>query len=356
MDDGSQDESFNEIETDYDSSQDGSISTTAYSNSDSGIGLDFRSSTPESYSPMSFDFSDNITQNFTGVNALCEMHHAFINQAAFVLSKPDICLLQNSCGYLFQICKCGYTSFLLYACPNILTYIRTAILSNSVIQEEPELLHCLSGVIYYISQTEEGLNLFVKGDDIFVFTPLLAFPIESVLFYCLTAIHNLLLNRNVARENVRRSNALGHLVLLLKISVAEYMQLSNCLEVCYSLTNLNTDLPGTLNPKFLAILCDCLYLLSYGDTATKCAIRNEGGIPALLRILHFSTYDKLLWTASRLLRVLSAWSPAKIDIIDSDTSLEFIRRCLSSSYVHFSKVTPNALWTLRNLSDVAVGR
>ncbi|CAH8506610.1 unnamed protein product [Schistosoma mattheei] len=64
-----------------------------------------------------------------------------------------------------------------------------------------------------------------------------------------------------------------------------------------------------------------------------------------------STYEKVLWTATRLLRVLSAWIPVKYEIIAQDPHLDFFTHCLEC---HSSRVITNALWTMRNLSDIAV--
>uniref|UniRef100_A0A5K4FCM0 Rap-GAP domain-containing protein n=1 Tax=Schistosoma mansoni TaxID=6183 RepID=A0A5K4FCM0_SCHMA len=64
-----------------------------------------------------------------------------------------------------------------------------------------------------------------------------------------------------------------------------------------------------------------------------------------------STYEKVLWTATRLLRVLSAWIPVKYEIVAQDPLLDFFNHCLEC---HSSRVITNALWTMRNLSDIAV--
>lgn len=69
----------------------------------------------------------------------------------------------------------------------------------------------------------------------------LSSPMESVLFYAITTLHNLLLHQEGAKMAVRLADGLQRMVPLLKKS----------------------------NPKFLAITTDCLQLLSYGNQESK---------------------------------------------------------------------------------------
>lgn len=73
------------------------------------------------------------------------------------------------------------------------------------------------------------------------FCHLCSSPVESVLFYAITTLHNLLLHQEGAKMAVRLADGLQRMVPLLKKS----------------------------NPKFLAITTDCLQLLSYGNQESK---------------------------------------------------------------------------------------
>lgn len=75
-------------------------------------------------------------------------------------------------------------------------------------------------------------------------------PVESVLFYAITTLHNLLLHQEGAKMAVRLADGLQRMVPLLKKS----------------------------NPKFLAITTDCLQLLSYGNQESKVSRGMLGGI------------------------------------------------------------------------------
>ena len=58
------------------------------------------------------------------------------------------------------------------------------------------------------------------------------------------------------------------------------------------------------NAKFLAVVADCLQLLSFGDAEAKAVIHECDGGVALVRIVKtFGDYEKLMWTASRVLKV-----------------------------------------------------
>lgn len=72
----------------------------------------------------------------------------------------------------------------------------------------------------------------------------LSSPVEAVLFYAITTIHNLLLHQEGAKMAVRLADGLQRMVPLLKKS----------------------------NPKFLAITTDCLQLLSYGNQESKVCV------------------------------------------------------------------------------------
>lgn len=70
---------------------------------------------------------------------------------------------------------------------------------------------------------------------------LISSPMDSVLFYAITTLHNLLLHQEGAKMAVRLADGLQRMVPLLNKS----------------------------NPKFLAITTDCLQLLSYGNQESK---------------------------------------------------------------------------------------
>ena len=58
------------------------------------------------------------------------------------------------------------------------------------------------------------------------------------------------------------------------------------------------------NVKFLAIVTDCLQILAYGNQESKLIILASQGPLELVRIMRSYDYEKLLWTTSRVLKVM----------------------------------------------------
>lgn len=101
---------------------------------------------------------------------------------------------------------------------------------------------------------------------------------QTTLHYALTVMHNALLQEtelNGVKQAAR--SAQGAAVL--------------------------TRLLSRDNPKFLAILTDCIHVLCQGHNESKLAVVTNGGPQQLVRILRTHTYEKLLWTVSRLIKV-----------------------------------------------------
>lgn len=97
---------------------------------------------------------------------------------------------------------------------------------------------------------------------------------ESVLFYAITTLHNLLLHQEGSKMAVRLAGGLQKMVALLQRN----------------------------NVKFLAIVTDCLQILAYGNQESKLIILASQGPVELVRIMRSYDYEKLLWTTSRVLK------------------------------------------------------
>ena len=79
-----------------------------------------------------------------------------------------------------------------------------------------------------------------KETDVCVFSS----RVESVLFYAITTLHNLLLHQDGAKLAVRSTDGLQKMVALLQ----------------------------SVNVKFLAITTDCLQILAYGHQDSKVCV------------------------------------------------------------------------------------
>ncbi|TRY94773.1 hypothetical protein DNTS_035651, partial [Danionella cerebrum] len=186
---------------------------------------------------------------------------------------------------------------------------------------DPETARCAASVLHSLSHQRQGLLAIFKSAGIPALVRMLSSPMESVLFYAITTLHNLLLHQEGAKMAVRLADGLQRMVPLLKKS----------------------------NPKFLAITTDCLQLLSYGNQESKLIILANGGPEYLVFIMRNYNYEKLLWTTSRVLKVLSVCPSNKPAIVDAGGMQALGQHLTGSS----QRLTQNCLWTLRNLSDAA---
>ncbi|XP_014244094.1 armadillo segment polarity protein-like isoform X3 [Cimex lectularius] len=175
------------------------------------------------------------------------------------------------------------------------------------------------GTLHNLSHHRQGLLAIFKSGGIPALVKLLSSPIESVLFYAITTLHNLLLHQEGSKMAVRLAGGLQKMVALLQRN----------------------------NVKFLAIVTDCLQILAYGNQESKLIILASQGPIELVRIMRSYDYEKLLWTTSRVLKVLSVCSSNKPAIVEAGGM-----QALAMHLGHPSqRLVQNCLWTLRNLSD-----
>ncbi|XP_064820279.1 junction plakoglobin-like [Oncorhynchus masou masou] len=184
-----------------------------------------------------------------------------------------------------------------------------------------ETARATASILHNLSHQREGLLSIFKCGGIPALVRMLSSPMESVLFYAITTLHNLLLHQEGAKMAVRLADGLQRMVPLLKKS----------------------------NPKFLAITTDCLQLLSYGNQESKLIILANSGPEGLVHIMRNYSYEKLLWTTSRVLKVLSVCPSNKPAIVDAGGMQALGMHLTGSS----PRLMQNCLWTLRNLSDAA---
>ncbi|XP_061829794.1 junction plakoglobin-like isoform X3 [Nerophis lumbriciformis] len=184
-----------------------------------------------------------------------------------------------------------------------------------------ETARCTASILHSLSHQSEGLQVIFKSGGIPALVRMLSSPVESILFYAITTLHNLLLHQEGAKMAVRLADGLQRMVPLLKKS----------------------------NPKFLAITTDCLQLLSYGNQESKLIILANGGPDGLVFIMRNYNYEKLLWTTSRVLKVLSVCPSNKPAIVETGGMQALGQHLTGSS----QRLIQNCLWTLRNLSDAA---
>lgn len=66
----------------------------------------------------------------------------------------------------------------------------------------------------------------------------------------------------------------------------------------------------------VCVYVDCLHVLAYGNQESKLIILASGGPAELVRVMKSYTYEKLLFTTSRVLKVLSVDTDNKLAIVE----------------------------------------
>ncbi|KRY07449.1 Armadillo segment polarity protein, partial [Trichinella patagoniensis] len=187
-----------------------------------------------------------------------------------------------------------------------------AIINAMNLNADPELTKYAAGILYNISRHYAGLLAIFQSGGI---------PALVLVFYAITTLHNLLLHQQGSKDEVRRSGGVPKMVALLQKPI----------------------------PKFLAIVTDCLQNLAYKHAETKLVILASDGPRQLMRIVQSYDYEKLLWTTSRLLKVLSVCPQNKPAIIQAGCMQVLGKRLAHPS----QRLIRSCLDCLRNLSDEA---
>ncbi|CAF4433478.1 unnamed protein product [Didymodactylos carnosus] len=159
--------------------------------------------------------------------------------------------------------------------------------SNSKANDETK--RGVAGIFQCLAQQKQGLFCIFKSGGIPALVKLLDSPIEAVVNYAISALHNLLLYIEQAKQK-------------------------------------------------------------YFD-AEVLIIESSNGVQQLLQIMELIDYEKLLWTTTRLLRVLSVCTSIKTLIIQKNGIKIFEKYVYNTGSI---RVQQNCLQILRNLSDQAI--
>ncbi|XP_022918631.1 armadillo segment polarity protein isoform X2 [Onthophagus taurus] len=234
-----------------------------------------------------------------------------------LLNDEDQVVVSQAAMMVHQLSKKEASRHAIMNSPQMVAALVRAI-SNS---NDLETTKGAVGTLHKLSHHRQGLLAIFKSGGIPALVKLLSSPVESVLFYAITTLHNLLLHQDGSKMAVRLAGGLQKMVALLQRN----------------------------NVKFLAIVTDCLQILAYGNQESKLIILASQGPIELVRIMRSYDYEKLLWTTSRVLKVLSVCSSNKPAIVEAGGMQALAMHLGNSS----QRLVQNCLWTLRNLSDAA---
>jgi catenin beta 1 len=240
-----------------------------------------------------------------------------IPQLTKLLSDEDQVVVSQAAMMVHQLSKKESFRHAIMNSPEMMDALVCAV-SNS---NDLETTKGAIGTIHKLSHHRQGPLAILKSGGVPALVQLLSSQVESVLFFAITTLHNLLLHQEEAKVAVRHAGGLQKLVTLLRRN----------------------------NVNFLTIVTDCLQILAYGNQESKLIILASQGSSELVRIMRTYDYEKLLWTTSRALKVLSVCSSNKPAIIESGGLLALGKHLRNPSL----RLVQNCLWTLRNLSDAA---
>ncbi|VVC95702.1 unnamed protein product [Leptidea sinapis] len=234
-----------------------------------------------------------------------------------LLNDEDQVVVSQAAMMVHQLSKKEASRHAIMNSPQMVAALVRAI-SNS---NDLETTKGAVGTLHNLSHHRQGLLAIFKSGGIPALVKLLSSPVEAVLFYAITTLHNLLLHQDGSKMAVRLAGGLQKMVALLQRN----------------------------NVKFLAIVTDCLQILAYGNQESKLIILASQGPIELVRIMRSYDYEKLLWTTSRVLKVLSVCSSNKPAIVEAGGMQALAMHLGNPS----GRLVQNCLWTLRNLSDAA---
>lgn len=184
--------------------------------------------------------------------------------------------------------------------------------------DDIEIVKSIATIFHGLSKCRTGQFVMFENGYLSVIYKCLYSKIESLAFYSIATLHNLVIGLEVAKNDVRQNGI--HLLM---------------------------DLLSSNNTRFLAVVINCLRLVSIYNQSAKDQILEYGGPAHLLRILQTYDYEKLLWSTIRLLKVLSSCPKQKPIIIELGGT-EILTKFLDHKSL---RLVMNSLWTIRNLSD-----
>jgi len=234
-----------------------------------------------------------------------------------LLQDEDQVVISQAAMMVHQLSKKEASRHAIMNSPQMVAALIRAV-SNS---NDVETLRSVGGTLHNLSHHRQGLMAIFKSGGIPALVRLLGSPVESILFYAITTLHNLLLHQEGSKQAIRIAGGLQKMVVLLQRN----------------------------NVKFLAIVTDCLQILAYGNQESKLIILASGGPAELVRVMRTYQYEKLLWTTSRVLKVLSVCQSNKPAIVEAGGMQSLAAHLANQS----GRLVQNCLWTLRNLSDSA---
>jgi hypothetical protein len=240
-----------------------------------------------------------------------------------LLNDDEKSVVVKTLKLIDQLSRKDASKFALSSSQQLISALINLILNTN----DLELHNSCASILNNLTSNNNKQAMFVifKSGGIPALIKLLNSPIESVVFYAITTLHNLLMYEPNAKSQIHHYNGTRKIVELL------------------SQNN---------NPKFLALCVDSLHILAYNNSEVKLVIQTSGGPKELIRILRSTNYHKLIWTCVRLIKVLSV-CPENKNMLVENGAMQVLSGHLQNPS-NDDRTIYNCLLTLRNLSDCAI--
>lgn len=280
------------------------------------------------------DESDNAVANWMNYQDNSEMALKAIPELLKLITDEDLIVVQQAAILFNQMSRNEGPRMALIQTNNAVQCLVDCLNTTADI----ETARSLVGTLYSVStQKPDGVQAIIKSNALNTLVKMLSAPMETIISYAITTLHNVLLDcGDQIKQQLRKMGVIHQMIPLL---------------------NQNT------NVKFLSIVVDCLQLLAFGNSETKQIILELGGTQMLVSLLVNQTnYQKLLLNTTRLLKVLSVCSKNKQSLVNFNVmqalSMHLINLSTQAQSTGSTKSTAsdilhNCLITLRNLSDAA---
>lgn len=279
------------------------------------------------------DDSDNAVANWMNYQDNSEMALKAIPELLKLITDEDLIVVQQAAILFNQMSRNEGPRMALIQTNNAVQCLVDCLNTTADI----ETARSLVGTLYSVStQKPAGVQAIINSKALNTLVKMLSAPMETIISYAITTLHNVLLDCGDQIKNQLRKMGVIHQMI--------------------PLLNQNT------NVKFLSIVVDCLQLLAFGNSETKQIILELGGTQMLVGLLVNQTnYQKLLLNTTRLLKVLSVCSKNKQALVTYNAmqalSMHLVTQSsqtqATSTKSTSSDILHNCLITLRNLSDAA---
>lgn len=199
----------------------------------------------------------------------------FVPEIIKLLADPDGDVVRNAAELTADLSKSEAACAVMTGNDALTTaLLRAAAAADGPTLEASKTRAAVAGTLLNYSEYERGRASIFRSGGIALLVRLLGSPAERVVNYAITTLHNLVQYQEGAKVAVRTAGGIQKMVPLLRWK----------------------------DSKFLTININCLHMLAFGDPEAKIAIWNSRGPKELVAILKKTNDQKLLWTASRLVK------------------------------------------------------